>query len=114
MISSTTRIQLIQNPYAVPGTSPIGYLDVVEDVQVPVTYSVADIKDISKRAGTFSKTIKLPGTKNNNQLLGQLYEVNLVQGTFDINRLQYCNLLQDNIPVVENAYLQVVRVNKLQ
>ena len=114
MISSTTRIQLIQNPYAVPATSPIGYLDVDEVVQVPVTYAVADIKDISKRSGTFSKTIKLPGTKNNNQLLGQLYEVNLVQGTFDINRLQYCNLLQNNIPVVENAYLQVVRVNKLQ
>jgi len=114
MISSTTRIQLISNPLAVPGTTPVGYLDVAEEVQVPVTYSVADIKDISKRAGTFSKTIKLPGTKNNNTLLGQLYEVNLTTGTFDINKLQHCNILQNNIPVVENAYLQVVKVNKLQ
>lgn len=114
MANNTTRIQLLSLPQAVPGTTSIGYLDVAEEVVVPVNYSAADIKEPGKRSGAFSKTIKLPGTKNNHNLLGQLYDINVVQGTFDINKLQPCHLLQNNIPVVQNAYMQLVRVNKKQ
>ena len=114
MANNTTRIQLLSLPQAVPGTTSIGYLDVAEEVVVPVNYSAADIKEPGKRSGAFSRTIKLPGTKNNHNLLGQLYDINIVQGTFDINKLQPCHLLQNNVPVVQNAYMQLVRVNKKQ
>lgn len=101
-----TRIQLL-------GTTT-GYLDVEENVVVPINISIGDIKDISKRTGTYSKTIKLPGTKNNNSLLNDYFEVNIVDGTFNVNKIQECILLQNNIPVVENAYLQLVSVLKQQ
>ena len=41
----------------------LGYLDIDENVSVPLNFSVAEIQDISKRQGGYSKTIKLPGTK---------------------------------------------------
>jgi len=37
-----------------------GYLDVSEDVVVPITYSSAPIQDITVRSSVFSKTITLP------------------------------------------------------
>ena len=43
-----------------------GYLDVDGSVAAPLTFSVCDVRDPSKRTGSFSKTITLPGTKNNN------------------------------------------------
>ena len=114
MDQTISRIQLIAAPNTVPSTNVLGYLDVSDSVNVPITYAVSDIRDISKRTGAFSKTIKLPGTKNNNELLNQYYDVNVQAGTFDVNKLQHCILLEDNIPVVRNAYMQLVNVKKIQ
>ena len=33
---------------------------------IALQYSIADIRDISKRNAAYSKTVLLPGTKNNN------------------------------------------------
>lgn len=92
----------------------IGYLDVVEGSNFPLTFGVAEIRDISKRKGTTSKTIKLSGSKNNNILLNNYFDVNVVAETFNINILQKCIVLEDNIPILENAYLQLVNVKKVQ
>jgi hypothetical protein len=91
-----------------------GYLNVKENSNFPITFKVSDIRDLSSRKGTFSKTITLVGDDNNNQLLGNLYDVNIQTGTFDINKLTRCTVLQDGIPIVEDAYLQLIAVNKLQ
>ena len=61
-----------------------GVLEVRQDVAFPLNFSVADIRDISKRSGTFSKTIVLAGTDNNNQLLNHYYDVNIEAGTFNV------------------------------
>ena len=50
-------------------------LDLTEDNVLPLTFSVADIRDPSKRNTSFSKTITLPGTKDNNKFFKQIYEV---------------------------------------
>jgi len=42
-----------------------GVLDVRPDVNFPLTFSVGEIRDITKKTGTFSKTLVLPGTDNN-------------------------------------------------
>lgn len=106
MINQITRIQLV-------GTLK-GYLDVAEGFPVPMTYSVGDIRDISKRTGAFSKSIVLPNTKNNSRLLNHYFDVNIQAGTFNINKLQQCILLQNNVPVTQNAYIQLVNVRKTQ
>ena len=46
----------------------------------PLTKTVSDIRDISKRGGSFSKTVVFPGTKDNNLIFGQLYDINISSG----------------------------------
>ena len=91
-----------------------GYLDVKEGTSFPLTFQVGDIRDISQRKGNFSKTITLVGSKNNNDLLNHYYDVNIVAGTFDINAVTTCSVIQDGIPVMENASLQLTSVKKVQ
>lgn len=99
-----TRIQLI-SPFE-------GYLDVAEGTNFPVTKSVSDIKDLAKRKSDITKTCVLSGTDNNNRLLGNFFNVNIVANQFDPNVKVLCNVIQDDIPVMENAYLQLLAINK--
>jgi len=91
-----------------------GVLDVRQDVSFPLTFSVGEIRDITKRTGTFSKTIVLAGTDNNNQLLNHYYDVNIDAGTFDITQLTYCQVTQNDVVILDNAILQLIAVNKSQ
>ena len=91
-----------------------GVLDVSEKTNFPVTFNIGDIRDLSARKGTFSKSITLEGTKNNHELLGHYYDVNIQAGTFNINTLTKCQVIQDGIPILDDALLQLVSVNKVQ
>jgi len=93
---------------------PTGYLDVKEGTAFPLNFQVGDIRDISQRKGNFSKTIKLIGSKNNNRLLNQYYDVNIQAGTFNINTLTTCSVIQDGIPIMENVSMQLTNVVKVQ
>jgi hypothetical protein len=91
-----------------------GVLEVRQDVSFPLNFSVGDIRDISKRSGTFSKTIVLAGTDNNNQLLNHYYDVNIEAGTFNVATLTKCQVVQNNVVILDNALLQLINVNKQQ
>lgn len=108
MINTTTRIQLID------GLS--GYLDVKEGVSVPLNFSISDIRDITKKNGSFSKTIVLAGTKNNNMLLNNYFEVNIMNSdvNFNINKKVKCQLIQSGIIILDNAYLTLENCKKVQ
>lgn len=96
-------------------TSPsVEFLEFDGKTIVPLNFSVADVRDITKRKGSFSKSITIPGTKNNNRVLNNYFDVNIQAGTFDINKLQRCSVIQDDIPVLDNAIMQLVSVNKVQ
>ena len=91
-----------------------GYLDVKEGTSFPLNFSVGDIRDLTKRTGTFSKTITLVGSKNNHILLGHHYDVNIQESTFNINTITKCTVLQNDVPIMEDALLQLVNVRKSQ
>jgi hypothetical protein len=91
-----------------------GELDVAEKVSLPITFNIGDIRDLTSRKGTFSKTVVLEGTKNNNELLGHYYDVNIQAGTFNINTLTKCQVIQNGVPILDEALLQLVSVNKVQ
>ena len=50
-------------------------LDITEDISTLLNYAIDDIKDFSSRSTTWSKTIVLPGTANNNKLFGHIFNV---------------------------------------
>lgn len=103
-----TRIQILQDNLIK------GYLEVDDTLSLPINMGIADIRDISKKTGTFSKTITLVGGANNHQLLGHVYNLNLKTSEFDINKITYCNIEQNGVIILENAILQLVSVNKVQ
>jgi len=91
-----------------------GFLDVKEGTAFPLNFQAGDIRDISQRKGSFSKTITLTGSKNNNNLLNHYYDVNIVEGTFNINAITTCAVIQDGIPIMEDCSLQLTGVVKTQ
>lgn len=91
-----------------------GYLETQEGTAFPLNFQVGDIRDLSLRKGSFSKTITLTGSKNNNDLLNHYYDVNIQAGTFNINTVTKCSVIQNGIPIVEDALLQLVNVTKQQ
>jgi hypothetical protein len=91
-----------------------GYLDVKDGADFPLNFGVAEIRDLTKRSGTFSKSITLVGSKNNHDLLNHYYDVNIEAGTFNINTLTKCTVLQNDIPILSDASLQLTAVNKRQ
>jgi hypothetical protein len=90
-----------------------GYLDVKDGTSFPLTYSAQDVRDISTKTSTFSKTIVLDGNANNNALLSFLFDINVVDGTFNLNKLQSVDVLEDGIIILEKAYLRLLSVNNL-
>jgi len=91
-----------------------GFLDVKEGTAFPLNFQIGDIRDVSQRKGNFSKTITLTGSKNNNNLLNHYYDVNIVEGTFNINALTTCAIIQDGIPIMEDCSMQLTGVLKTQ
>lgn len=88
-----------------------GYLDVEEDVSVPLNFSLSEIQDISKRSGNYSKTIKLAGTQNNKNLLANIFNVNITDGSFDVNTKRDVTILRNGTPQFE-GFMQLLAVNK--
>ena len=91
-----------------------GYLDVKEGAAFPLNFAIGDIRDISQRSGNFSKTVTLIGNSNNHNLLNHYYDVNIQAGTFNINTLTYCDVIENGVPVMINATLQLVNIKKSQ
>ena len=91
-----------------------GYLDIKEGTSFPINFSLGDIRDITKKNGSFSRTITIVGNKESNKILGYLYDVNIQQETFNINTLQECLVEQDGIVILDNMYLQLTDVKKVQ
>ena len=91
-----------------------GFLDVKDGTAFPLNFQIGDIRDVSKRQGNFSKTITLTGSKNNNNLLNHYYDVNIVEGTFNINALTTCSVIQDGILIMEDCSMQLTGVVKTQ
>jgi hypothetical protein len=53
-----------------------------KEVMIAISYGSVDYRDIGKRKGTFSKTIKMPSTKVNDAFFGYSFDVNNT-GHFD-------------------------------
>ncbi len=90
----------------------VGYLEMDKVSPIPLNFSIADIADISKKSGSFSKTLVIPSTDINDQILGQLYDINIADSSFNINRKVGCLIISNDI-VVMDGYFRLDGVNKV-
>lgn len=88
------------------------YLECNDAVVFPIDLKVGDIKDISKRTTSHSKSIKLIGSDNNIKVLGNLFDVNVIDSTFNINKRIKVQVEQNGVIVFDNAYFQLRHVIK--
>lgn len=54
-------------------------VDIDQDAPFPLTFNISDIKDLTARKGNKSKTITLPGTKNNTALMLSVYTLSATE-----------------------------------
>ena len=85
-------------------------LDVEKDIPISLNYSIADVKEPNKRNTSFSKTINLVGSKNNNDILQHIYEID-ISGGFNPNAKLGVSLLQDGVDII-NGYMQLINIIK--
>lgn len=109
-MSKQVKIQL----YNENGKGVVGYLDLTTESNLGLTKSISDISQPEKRKATGSKTITLAGSDNNNNLLSHLYDVNAIDLSFDRNIKQPCCILVDGEILMDNAFLQILEINKEQ
>lgn len=93
-ISGTAAIDWVEC-YEYPN---IYNIDLKENIVIPITYSIADIKDISKRNAAFSKTVLIPASPNNNKYFSQIFEISGVSN-FNANKKCKAVILEDGIEV---------------
>ena len=83
---------------AVAGT--ILSLDLGDEVEIPLNFSVKDFSDISKTSGDFSKTIQVPATSKNKKALNFKNELNSLNETSDSLGIN-CIIKADGLEVVK-------------
>ena len=94
---------LMNNP---PNTK----LDLEGTTDIDLQYSIADIRDLSKRNSAYSKTILLSGSKNNNYWLGNLYDINSDFTSFNLNKKTECKLTVNSETVIDGFFqLKTIR-----
>lgn len=86
-----------------------GYeLDLTEGLSNQITYAIDDLQNLDSKSTSFTKTIILPGTTNNNKLFGNI---------FDFNNANFNNPVASNVLYNFNAAKNAtarIEVNGLQ
>ena len=96
-----TRFEIIVNVNGVQR-----YLETFDYEPISLNYNIADIQDLSNRNAAYSKTVKIPDTRNNRDVLGDIGDLSVVDSTFNPNLKTRCWILVDTV-VVFKGYLQV-------
>jgi hypothetical protein len=90
-------------------------VDCSEGISLPMTYTVEDFQNPTIVKNSFSKTISIPGTKNNNKIFGEIYKLDrflhIKEGNFSgvyfdpSKRVDFG--IYNNDYLVESGYMQL-------
>ena len=88
-------------------------LDLFDDVDINITYSVQDIENPTNRQSNFSRTIQIPSTTSNDNIFGSIYLFNTWVVDFDPSIKADCLILQSGNQVFEGvAQLLAIKQNQ--
>jgi len=86
-------------------------VDTMGGTDIAITFSIDDINDITKRRGSFSKTITLPNTTTNASLFKFAYNVQSFVGGFQPNKKIRAAMWEDGVQVFSGA-MQLLSMSK--
>jgi hypothetical protein len=88
-------------------------LDLVDDILTEFTYTIDDIQDFGNKNTSYSKTINLTGTANNNQIFGFVFNLNSnnltddaqpnVLSNFNAAKAAQCRIFIDKIQIFKGV-----------
>src|SRR5690606_16773765 len=82
----------------------------VESIDFNTIFKLENIQDITKREDSITKNFTLKGTKNNNNVLGYLYNLSKFSAetlatNLEPNRKIKCQLFENNIQIISGSLL---------
>jgi len=87
-------------------------LDLFDDIDIRLTYSISDIENPIERKSSVSRTIEIPKTPNNDQVFGSIYRFDQWIVSFDPSIRATAYVMQNGIQVFEGiAQLLAVKDN---
>jgi len=97
-------------------------VDLTQDISTDFTYTIDDIKDFGAKNTSFSKTISLPGTANNNKVFGFVFDLGNANVTndsspnvnrnFNASKVANCRILIDKIQIFKGVLRLLEIVNQ--
>lgn len=79
-------------------------VDLYDDIEVPVTYNIADVKDISKKDSNYSLTFDIPNTQSNAQLFDVLHDIASYNAVFELEKSYPAYLEVDGYRTFEGLF----------
>lgn len=86
-------------------------LDLLEGVQIPITYQINTPLDMGKRSAGFTYDIDIPGTINNHSAFKYLYDIN--ENNIEILNKKFECEVYDNEIKIFNGWLQLNKINNV-
>lgn len=83
-------------------------LDLSDNTPFPIIFNITDVRDISKKNSSYSKTLTLPHTDNNSNVLNFIFDI-ANESSFNANKKVRAYVLNDTIQVFE-GFFQLVRI----
>lgn len=77
-----------------------GVVELNDDVDISLTFQIADIKEPQKRHADFSKTITVPGSHNNNKMFQSIFDIG-VDRQYNPNKKAACMLMADSTTIMK-------------
>lgn len=79
-------------------------LDLYDNVSIPLTYKVTDIRQFGSKTTGFSLDFDLPHTNNNAQIFGLNSEINAYNSTFEVGRDYPANLTNNGLTTFSGQF----------
>lgn len=84
-------------------------VDLYDDIDIPVTYNVGDVRDITKKDSNWSLTIRMPNTQNNAQLFELTNDISRYNSTFEMLK-QYPAFVEVGCNRTFEGYFRLTKV----
>jgi hypothetical protein len=86
-------------------------LELSDQFPISLNFQIAEIRDLGSAKGSYSEKIVVPGSKANNKVFSNLWNINVADFSFDINKKQKAILFVDDIRQME-GYIQLTNIIK--
>ena len=88
-------------------------IDLLQDISTEFTYAIDDVSEFGSRNTSYSKTISIPGTANNNLVFGYIFELNNANFTdntlpnvgynYNVSKQANCKIFIDKVQIFKGT-----------